>query len=235
MVKSTKGDKMTTLLRLCILTTLIVFASPKDSLTETLTSIFELKQGTRIHKYLFSKDQFEVLYRVGVEWDKKLGLQQNCKSQYQVKPYNTALLAPIDFPNEKEHPTKGIWRYRFQLERCGETKIYNAIFAAQNDGKPQVLPHWPGDTRASPRLIYDALTSAIASASAKIKNVDKITECKDLTIFDMKVSEEPHDVVENGITIRGVWWEKWTFLACGQYADVLLRFTPDGAKAVRSL
>jgi len=196
---------------------------------ENLISIKDFKPGTRIYKYVFSQEQNKALYAVGVFWDKKLGLKQECKSQYQVKPNGFAILAPINFPEDKEHPTEGVWRHRFQFERCGETKIYNAIFVAKNGTKPEVKPYIPGETNASPQLISDSMKAAVAAAALKVKEKN-LFDCKDWVITDMKITQQPHDIVDSASNkkISGAWQESWFFLACGQSVNVFLDFWSDG-------
>jgi len=195
---------------------------------ETLGSIKELKPGTNIHTYIFSREQVQELYNIGVFWDKKLGLQQNCKSQFHVKPTSFVILAPINLPDGQLHPTEGAWKHRFQFERCGEIKIYNAVFIAKSGAKPEVRPYFPGTTNASPQLINDAMRGAVAQAFVNAKKENSIADCKDVVLTDMNVTQLSHDVVDAGKTFTGVWQESWSFLVCGQPVNVLLNFTPDG-------
>jgi len=206
---------------------LIAVATCTPVIAEVLTTVKDLKPGTKIFAYMFSHEQMEELYKVGVFWDKKLGLQQNCKSQFHVKPIGFVILAPINLPENEAHPVEGAWKHRFEFERCGDTKIYNAIFVSKKGTKPELRPYFPGTSKASPQLIHDAMTLAVSSASFKLKEKG-VKECKDMVVADMRVTQMPHEVVERGTVYPGVWQESWTFVGCGQPVDVLINFTPDG-------
>jgi hypothetical protein len=54
-----------------------------------------------------------------------------------------------------------------------------------------------------------------------------LKDCKDVEVFDMRVTEPAHDVVEGGRTKKGIWNEAWTFRVCGQAIDVPMTFIPD--------
>jgi hypothetical protein len=54
-----------------------------------------------------------------------------------------------------------------------------------------------------------------------------LKDCKEIDVFDIRVTEPPHDVVEGARTIKGVWKEDWTLRMCGQLHDVAVTFVPD--------
>jgi hypothetical protein len=191
---------------------------------ETVNTTAELQSSKKTYAYILSRPMLETMYRIGVEQDKKFGLKTDCKSQYQVKPFGSVVLSPIDFPEDKQNPTKGIWMSRYQLERCGESKIYNATFLANENGElPTVKAYYPGNTLAGPVLVKDALRSALPTTLVRAG----LKDCKEVDMFDMQVSEKAHDVVEGGNVFKGVWSETWTFRACGQMLDVSVKFIPD--------
>jgi hypothetical protein len=195
-----------------------------SSHAETVNTSVDLQNNKKTATYLYSRPMLEAMYRQGVELDKKYGLQLDCKSQYNIKPVNTVVLSPIDFPDDKQHPTKGVWKFRYQLERCGDSKIYNALFIANSNGEaPTLRAFYPGSTNASPVLIKDAMLPAIMGAVVR----SGLKDCKDVDVFDMRVTEPAHDVVEGDKTFKGVWKETWIFKTCGQMIDVPIRFTPD--------
>jgi hypothetical protein len=194
---------------------------------EKLTNISQLKPGTRTFSYVFSKDQITELYRVGLYCDKRLSLQQGCKGQHNVKPIGLSLIDPINLPAGKNHPVEGRWKITFSFERCGQSKIYNALFIAKNGQKPEVKPYFPGITNASPILLYDTMKGALPVASMKLIKKNGNKSCKELDIADMRVTRQPR--VDGGKTISGAWQEKWTFAGCGKNVDVLIDFMPDGA------
>ncbi|MEI7432206.1 MAG: hypothetical protein WCL27_17305 [Betaproteobacteria bacterium] len=191
---------------------------------ETVNTTADLLNNKAAVAYVFSRSMLETMYRLGVEEDKKFGLQADCKSQYQTKPFTAVVLKAIEFPEGKQHPTKGVWLTRYQLERCGDSKFYNALFLANINGEaPMPKAFYPGSTRASPALVGDAMMSAVMGASAR----SGLKDCKTADVFDMRVTEPAHNVIEGEKTFKGVWNEIWTFRMCGQMIDVAMTFIPD--------
>ena len=200
------------------------FAPVENAFAERLNNLSDLKQKPNLSKYLFSRAQQEDLTQIGIFWDKKLGLHQDCKEGREVISMSFMLLKPIDLPEDKVHPTTGVWQHRFAFKRCGEQKIYNAIFVAEKGERPKVIPYFPGTTSASGQLLRDALTSATMAAFVKFKKLENEERCHDIVLIDTQLKEPPHDVIEDGITIKGVWNEEWTLLGCGQTAKVAATF-----------
>lgn len=196
---------------------------PADA--ETVRSTNDLTNNRRTAAYIQSRAMLESLYRLGVEQDKKFGIAQECRTQYRVEPFSIAVLQPIDFPDDQQHPVKGIWNFRYQLQRCGESKFYNALFIASGNGNTPPAPraNYPGATGASALLVRDTLPAAVSNAVVK----SDLKDCKEIDVFDMRVTKPPHDVVEGDTTMKGVWNETWTFRLCGQMVDVGLSFVPD--------
>lgn len=203
----------------------IAAASSTCAYAETVNTIADLPNNKRTVAYMYASTMQEWLYRLGVEQDRKFGIQQECKSQYRVEPYSVSVLQPIDFPDDKQHPVKGIWNFRYQLQRCGESKFYNTIFIASANGETPPTPraYYPGATNASPVLVKDAMLGALTSAMVKADQKD----CKDIDVFDMRVTEPAHDVTDGEKTLKGVWNEAWTFRLCRQMVDVGISFIPD--------
>lgn len=166
----------------------------------------------------------ELLYRLGREQDRKFGLQSECTSQYHVEPYSLAVLQPIVFPDEKANPTNGIWNFRYRLHRCGDSKIYNAMFFASGNGETPPAPraYYPGSTNAGPILVNDAMPSARMSAWVKAG----LKDCNNSDVLDMQVTKTAHDLADNGQEFKGVWTEKWTFRTCEKTVDVDISFIP---------
>ena len=191
---------------------------------ETVNVTSDLLQSPKTAAYMHARPMMENMYRLGVAQDRKFGLQPECKTQYQVKPVSISVLAPIEFPDDKPHPTKGAWNFRYQFERCGEAKVYNAIHLAADNGQPPaVRPFYPGTSNANPVLIKDALPAALMGAMIR----SGLKDCREIDLFDMKVSAPPHDVSEGGKTLKDVWTEDWTFRLCGQLVEVPMVFTPN--------
>jgi hypothetical protein len=191
---------------------------------ETVNTTAELMNNKTVIAYVFSRSMLKTMYRLGVKEDKKFGLQSGCKSQYKVKPFSVIVLKPMEFSEGKKHPTKGVWLTRYQLERCGDSKFYNALFLANNKGEaPMSKAFYPGSTNAGPVLVGDAMMSTAMGALAR----SGLKDCKKADVFDMRVTEPTHTVVEGEKTFKGVWNEIWTFRMCGQMVDVAMTFIPD--------
>jgi hypothetical protein len=192
---------------------------------ETVNTAAELAGHEKIDNYIYSRDMLTELSRLGQVQDEKFGLDYRCKTATDtIRPINLIVITPIDLPEGATHPVKGAWLLRYGFTRCGNEKIYNAVFvASQNGGKPVVQPYYPGAPRAGPTLIKDAMPAALASAKQRAED----SACKEFAVFDMSVAEPPHDVVEQGVTSSGVWKEIWTFRACGNPVEVPVRFVPN--------
>jgi len=203
----------------------VLFVLTATAYAETVNSNADLANSKKTVAYIYSRPMVDALYRLAIEQDKKFGLQQNCKSQYGVEPYSIVVLQPIDFPDNKQHPIKGIWNFRYQIHRCGESKFYNALFIASGTGETPPTPraYFPGTSNASPLLIKDTMVAALVRASSQ----SGLKDCKEIDVFDMRVTEDAHDVTEEGKTHRGVWNETWTFRLCGKMFDVPITFIPD--------
>lgn len=192
---------------------------------ETVNTTADLPNNKKTAAYIYSRPIVEAMYRLGVAQDRKFGLQADCKSEYRVEPFSIAVLSQIDFPDDKQHPAKGIWNFRYQLQRCGESKFYNALFfvTGNGDAPPTPRAYFPGSSNAGPVLIKDAMLAAVPSALIQ----SGLKDCKEIDVFDMRVSEAPHDVGDGDKARKGVWAETWTFRMCGQMVDVAITFVPD--------
>lgn len=197
---------------------------PSMSKAETVNTTADLLNNKMAIAYVFSRPMLETMYQLGIEEDKKFDLQVDCKSQYQVRPFSAVVMKPMEFPEGKQHPTKGIWLTRYQLLRCGDAKFYNALFLANTNGEaPMPKAFYPGSTNAGPVLVGDAMMSAVTGALAR----SGLKDCKKADVFDMRVTEPAHNVVEGEKIFKGVWNEIWTFRMCGQMIDVAMTFIPD--------
>jgi hypothetical protein len=178
-----------------------------------------------VDAYIYSRANLTELSKLAQEQDEKFGIDIHCKDAADaVTPKNLIVIAPIDLPDGATHPVKGAWLMRYGFARCGVEKIYGAVFIAKPDGGPPLIQaYYPGSPRAGLRLIKDAMDAMLAAAKQRSPN----QACKDYSVFDMRVTEEPHDVVEQGATFAGVWSEVWTFRACGVPIDVPVKFVPN--------
>jgi hypothetical protein len=160
------------------------------------------------------------LTRVGFDDDKKLGLQTNCNSGYSVAPSSIQVVLPAEFTAGKADPVKGAWLVRYRLTRCGESKVYNALFVAQDGNVPAILPFYPGSTMANYKLVKDAMVPALIQAASAGTG----KSCTTPNVFDMQVTKAP---------VNRTWDEVWTFNVCGEIVDVPMTFamTEDGSSA----
>jgi hypothetical protein len=203
-----------------VLPILLLAAARLAQADEDYARAADIKPG-RFSMYQQSHETLAQLNDVGLFWDHQLGLQQGCKNPYQVKPVNLVLLRPVHFPDAADFPTQGMWRVRFEYERCNELKTYNAIFVAISAGRPHVVPSMPGTTDVPPVLGQDALKGmflpvqkALAAAGAK--------NCKEIFPFDTRLTPGAADKPD-----ADVWQEKWTFQGCGRQVQFLMTFSPN--------
>jgi len=182
--------------------------------------------GTPLFEYFTQRAVANILYSLGTRLDQSLGI--TCSERHQVKFGGIRLYQPVDFPEGAKHPVSGIWLYQFSLERCGETKIYNALAIARKDRPPRFVPMTPGTTIASPVLARDASRSVAAQAGMQSAKAGVPKGCKDLRIFDTKNVSRPRDVVQAGKTVKGFWEEVWTVLLCGVKVGIPITFWSDG-------
>jgi len=215
--------------RLALALLLFTMVSARTAQAQVTANASSLQRGSHTYNYIFSSSAQKAMFKIGRYWDKLLGIEQGCKSQYQVAPVRLRILSPINFPDHAVHPLAGAWQVSFKFLRCGQSKIYNAVFISNQGKVPTVKPYFPGESLANSKLINDALQSAYAAASEQI--ADK--QCKDMSIYDMAIAKPPHTVIANGNATAGVWDESWSFLGCGQVVGVHMSFVPDGHGNIR--
>jgi hypothetical protein len=185
----------------------------------------EAMQPARLTAYLYGKEQIGELYAIGRQWDKKLGLQQDCKGAYNIQPAGLFLIRPIDFPEGKPHPVAGVWQHRYVFERCGKRMTYNAVFVARPGDKPEARPHVPGNTNASALLLADTLKGAYPAALLRLIKRNK--DCKEADLIDTRLVHPPREAKSTDQP-AGHWEEAWTFRGCGHDVELSITFTPDG-------
>ena len=185
----------------------------------------DARQHSRLTAYLYGKEQIGALYEAGRAWDRKLGLQQDCKTPYNIQPLNLFLLKAIEFPEGKPHPVAGSWQHRYVFERCGKRMTYNLVFVARPADKPEVREHVPGTTNASMQQIAEGLKTAAPAAQARLAKRSK--DCKEAELIDTRLTHPPREPKETDKP-AGHWEETWTFRGCSRDVEVAVVFTPDG-------
>ncbi len=200
------------------------FSATADAQTPAPAPSGVAHQPSRLTAYLYGKEQIGELYTVGRQWDRKLGLQQDCKGPYNIQPVGLFLLKAIDFPVDKPHPVAGIWQHRYVFERCGKRMTYNAVFVARPGDKPETRPHVPGNTNASALLLADTLKGAHPAALLRLAKRAK--NCKEAEHIDTKLTHPPREA-KDADKPAGHWEEAWTFRGCGHDVELPITFTPD--------
>jgi hypothetical protein len=182
------------------------------------------KQGRNLSDYLNSSQMSDVMYQQGVVQDRHFNLQQNCKDAYKVTLQDIDVFDPLNFSEHESHPIQGVWKVAYRFERCGESKLYNTLFIADENGDfPTARIYFPGSTNADPVLVQDAMYFATVAALSGWGHKD----CKEIDLFDMHVNQQPYPVAEEGRAREEIWNETWTFRVCGQMTDVDMTFFPD--------
>lgn len=201
-------------------------APPKLAATdEVARQSSEIRPESRLASYVLSKERKQEMFRAGLFWERRLGLE--CKTEYLVHPLEISVLDPIVLPNTRNHPIKGIWHIRYELERCGSRKIYNAIFITKDGKQPDVRPYFPGTTLASHRLILDTLKTSASMALLKLDR-SRGRKCANAELIDTSVVRYPYSLVEGNVVTRGVWNETWTFRGCEEDVTIAVTFVPNG-------
>ena len=179
------------------------------------STTMDIKDDPRMIDYLGSPSICRILYDLGLDQDRKLGIK-DCAGRYFVRPMVPVIISSIDFPEKSANPVNGVWLLRYSLTRCGDTKIYNAIFTADPAGGfPKATAFFPGGSYASPLLIHDAMFQATVTALVK----SGVQDCKEAMVYDMRPDGPPDK--------EGRWSEVWIFRVCGKMVDVPINFVPD--------
>jgi hypothetical protein len=187
----------------------------------------DFAHSPRTVAYIESPAMSRTLYGMSQSQDQKFGQASSCPpEQSQLKPLSIFLLSPVSFPANSANPTSGGWQVRYQIDRCGSARVYNAVFIAKVDGAaPDAIAYFPGTSLAGMRLTKDAMVSAVQNAIATSGQ----SACKNINVADMALTQPPHNVTEGTQVHNGVWNENWTFLLCGQRVNVGMTFIPDAS------
>lgn len=168
----------------------------------------------------------KTLAEMGRKWDRKLGI--SCGEDYRIRvaPGLVMVHSPIEFPDGAKHPTAGTWQYRFELDRCGTSKIYNVIAVADKNAPPRYGELVPGKTLASPILMRDTLGSLYMKATLEAKVKEK-KECSDFAVKDTNLTVMPQVAQRGGsIAITSPYEEAWVVRYCGAETSIPVCFTP---------
>lgn len=184
------------------------------------------KNAQQTSAYLNSMDFKKLIYNTSVYWDREvLNLQTNCTSKYSIEPVSLAIIKPLVFENGDQTPSDGIWTYRYQFIRCGETIIYNIYAIAQKNQAPKILRMFPGESRISPTLFKD-LTVGIASGTALWAKENAKGKCQNIKVLNSEITMQPFTLKSEGKTYDGAWEEKWTIKRCEDLVPLNFCFIP---------
>lgn len=198
------------------------------AIAERADNLFKLEKNSRILAYLTGDEASKKLFELGSAWDRKLGLQASCKSQYSVRarPGGIIIHRTIDLPPGAMHPVEGIWQVRFSLERCGESQTYNALVLADNGAAPAYQTLLPGKTIGTPVLLQDVLSQLTVKVFAESK-ARQNRECDDFIVTDTDLTVPPRVFGSGaGATLAGSYEETWIVRYCGAKIRIPLCFTP---------
>lgn len=169
------------------------------------------KPDPKTASYLWSAENQKKLYIMGLYLDKELlEKETTCENKYWLEPISFSILQPLEFAADSPHPHKGLWTFRYRFDRCDESIVYNALFQANPNGQPKIIPLVPGVTHASPLLARDMMPGV---AIAVVKN-NGGNQCKTPKIVNTKVTVEPHTLKTDKEQFDGAWEEEWTVVAC---------------------
>lgn len=187
------------------------------------SSLAQLSPDDRTLQYLNSEPHKKMITMVGLIYDQRVfDRKEICQTGYKWEPVSFAILQPFSFQDDAEHPSAGAWTYRFRFNRCNESIVYNVLFQGQNGKQPRPTMLVPGTTRTSPRLASDLMRGL--GAAAAIAGVP--ADCKDIKVFDTKVTAGPFRLEVDGKVHDGVWEERWNANACQKDFSVDFCLTP---------
>ena len=179
-------------------------------------------------QWLTSDALIQELSKVGTSMDRRLHPQTNCRDQYQVKTKKLYIYESINFPDDAVQPVSGMWGYRFEFARCGDTKVYNAIMQSSAEKGLKIAPLPPGETIADLILVKDVINPIFFSADSRQKF--KCTAAQSSMIAEVKVSQPPQRLVEDTRIFDRVWEEVWTVRLCNRDIPVTVCFMQDSAE-----
>jgi len=150
--------------------------------------------------------------------DKKLGIQ--CNYQADAKNLKIAvkglrLRSDVKFPAEAKHPTNGNWVVRYEFRRCGETAVYNTIFAARRENSPKLLNLLPGYSAMGPSLMGRVARQLLV----EVRRAHLETDCSDIQVID--TSKPTREKEEKAVI------EIWSVKACEQPIDFSIVVMPE--------
>lgn len=172
----------------------------------------------RFNAYASSEKFTRRLTEAAITNDAYLG--RDCPKPYQTKPLSIIHQPKpsLSMPKGTEHPTAGIWRLRYSLERCGEKFTYNAVFGARIGEAPNMRISTPGTTTTSSEVARE-IRSEIGETALKHAGM-KI--CSNQRIVDTVSQPMLRDTESEGSIWSELTNEVWTMDICGRLVDLPL-------------
>lgn len=172
----------------------------------------------RFNAYTVSRAFIRRLREAAIVNDAYLG--RACPEQY--RPSLLSVLhqptPALAMPEGAEHPTTGIWRARYTIERCGEAPVYNAVFGGRPNQPPNMRISNPGTTAAGSELARE-MREDIADAALELADLET---CSDQRIVDTRADEAELNVQADGSEWARLTRETWSIDVCGRQVDVAL-------------
>jgi hypothetical protein len=121
-------------------------------------------------------------------------------------------------------PNAGAWKEEFPVSGCGPATIVNLFFAANAQGRLDVIAGVLGTTHADPLLQRDAMPFARIGAGRVATGCPALEVARAEFEHMGRRDGAPPVAAPPG---RQAWWETWTLTGCGLAVDVPLEFVPD--------
>jgi hypothetical protein len=203
-----------------VLASLLAFTSVSAE-AETLMPGSNVEADSLFVSFLVSQPYGTTIARNAAVYDRALGV--TCEGNYSVVLQGAQVVRPVVTVPEGPRfvgegvplPAGGVWSNRYQIERCDQTIIYNAIAGIADNGGLTVRHLVPGTTGLHPLLINPF--------KPQIAQLAEIPECTEIV-----VTNTAQDVPE-GYTAEqdsGV-YETWSLAGCEQAVRLVMRFGPD--------
>jgi hypothetical protein len=172
----------------------------------------------RFNVYASSEKFTRRLKEAAITNDAYLG--RDCPKHYKTKPLSIIHQPKpsLSMPKGTEHPTAGIWRLRYSLERCGEKFTYNAMFGARIGEAPNMRISTPGTTTTSSEVAGE-IRSDIKETALERAGMKK---CSNQRVVDTVSQPMLRDTKSDGSIWSELTNEVWTMDVCGRLVDLPL-------------
>lgn len=145
-------------------------------------------------------------------------INEECKEKDEmiITTGNVLVINPLKFENKTKNVLEGTILLNTMRDNCENRHFYNIIFNANGKETLEYVSMYPGVTKTTPNLMASVLLEAHSKVLMMIKN----KQCNDGIILNMEVINDL-DVYTN------TWRERWTFLACEEIVELLIKFKYD--------